>query len=120
MRYDWRQELAQSPGSEAYFEEIDRRFFASARTFMPWRDVPFDAVIPFDDLGDKDVLEIGVGQGTHAQLLAARCKSFAGIDLTSAAAAMSARRFKLFDIPGTVQMDAERGIWRTSFDYVWS
>jgi ubiquinone/menaquinone biosynthesis C-methylase UbiE len=122
MRYDWRQELAQSPGSEAYFKEIDRRFFASARTFMPWRDVPFDAVIPFDDLGDKDVLEIGVGQGTHAQLLAARCKSFTGIDLTSAAAAMSARRFKLFDIPGTVlQMDAERmGFGANSFDYVWS
>ena len=29
MRYDWREQLAQNPGSEAYFKEIDRRFFAA-------------------------------------------------------------------------------------------
>jgi SAM-dependent methyltransferase len=122
MRYDWREELAQTPGSEAYFQEIDRRFFAAARVFLPWRAIPFDTVIPFDDLGDKDVLEIGVGQGTHAQLLASRSKSFVGIDLTMAAAAMTRRRLRLFGIPGTVlQMDGERlALQSNSFDYIWS
>jgi SAM-dependent methyltransferase len=122
MRYDWREAIVQSPGSEAYFKEIDRRFCVSARTFMPWRKIPFDAVIPFDDLRDKDVLEIGVGQGTHAQLLASHCKTFVGIDLTIAAAAMTAKRLKLFGIPGAVlQMDAEHiGFSKNSFDYVWS
>ena len=83
MRYDWRDKIAAEPGSEAYFTEIDRRFLLSARKYMPWHNAPFDEVIPFDELQDKDVLEIGVGQGTHAQLLAPRCKSFTGIDLTS-------------------------------------
>jgi ubiquinone/menaquinone biosynthesis C-methylase UbiE len=122
MRYDWRDEITQSPGSEAYFKEIDRRFLASARVFMSWRNVPFDTVIPFDELADKDVLEVGVGQGTHAQLLASHCKSFVGIDLTTAAAAMTSKRLKLFGIPGkVVQMDAERmGFGANSFDFVWS
>ena len=62
MRYDWREEIAANPGSEAYFTEIDRRFLSSARKYLPWRNVPFDKIIPFEELGDKDVLEIGVGQ----------------------------------------------------------
>ena len=122
MRYDWYEEPAQSPGSEAYFKEIDRRFLAAARSFVPWQRIPFDAVIPFDDLRAMDVLEIGVGQGTHAQLLAAHAKSFVGIDLTKAATCMTAARLKLFGLPGAVlQMDAERmGFSDASFDFVWS
>jgi SAM-dependent methyltransferase len=122
MRYDWRERLAESPGSEAYFKEIDRRFLASARTFMPWRKIPFDAIIPFDELRTKDVLEIGVGHGTHAQLLALHARSFVGIDLTIAAAGMTAKRLRLFGIPGAVtQMDAEcMGFPASSFDYIWS
>src|SRR5262249_31952063 len=122
MRYDWRQELVETPGSESYFKEIDRRFLASARSFLPWCKIPFDNIIPFDDLRDMDVLEIGVGQGTHAQLLASHCRSFTGIDITVAATTMTTKRFQLFNIPGTVlQMDAEYMEFpNNSFDYVWS
>ena len=122
MRYDWREGIAPTPGSEAYFSEIDRRFLLSAHKYMPWRSTPFDEVISFDDLHTKDVLEIGVGQGTHAQLLAQRCKSFTGIDLTTAAAEMTAQRFRLFNIPGTIlQMDAENmNFADNSFDFIWS
>jgi SAM-dependent methyltransferase len=122
MRYDWRERIPQQPGSAAYFEEIDRRFFASARAFMPWGAVPFDAVIPFDRLAGMDVLEVGVGQGTHAQLLASRCRSFTGIDLTAAAATMTARRLQLLGLPGSVlQMDVENMAFADeSFDFVWS
>jgi ubiquinone/menaquinone biosynthesis C-methylase UbiE len=122
MRYDWREAIVQSPGSAAYFQEIDRRFFSAARSFMPWRAIPFDALVPFADLADKDVLEIGVGQGAHAQLLASRCKSFTGIDLTIAAAGMTKKRFRLLSIPGAVlQMDAERMAFSgDNFDYIWS
>lgn len=35
MRYDWRETIAPDPGSEAYFNEIDRRFFTAARSFLP-------------------------------------------------------------------------------------
>jgi len=122
MRYDWRNAILASPGSEAYFVEIDRRFLSSVRKYMPWRNVPFDKIIPFEQLRDKDVLEIGVGQGTHAQLLAPYCKSFTGIDLTSHAAEMTSRRLRLFNIPGKVlQMDAEEMDFPDkSFDFIWS
>jgi ubiquinone/menaquinone biosynthesis C-methylase UbiE len=122
MRYDWRDEISAPPGTESYFREIDRRFLSSAHKYMPWRNVPFDEVIPFERLNDKDVLEIGVGQGTHAQLLAPRCKSFTGIDLTSHAIEMTSQRLKLFNIPGKVlQMDAEEMAFAdNSFDFIWS
>jgi ubiquinone/menaquinone biosynthesis C-methylase UbiE len=122
MRYDWREHVEETPSTKAYFEEIDRRFLASARRYMPWRNIPFDAVIPFENLADKDVLEIGVGQGTHAQFIAPRCKSFTGIDLTSRAAQATSKRLELFGIPARVlQMDAENMDFPSaSFDYIWS
>jgi ubiquinone/menaquinone biosynthesis C-methylase UbiE len=122
MRYDWREGIVEVPGNKAYFQEIDRRFLSSARKYMPWRSVPFEEVIPFGELGDKDVLEVGVGLGTHAQLLAPRCRAFTGIDLTSSAAEMTAKRLKVFDIPGQVrQMDAEdMDFADNSFDFIWS
>jgi ubiquinone/menaquinone biosynthesis C-methylase UbiE len=122
MRYDWRDDIPAEPGSEAYFNEIDRRFLSSVRKYMPWRNIPFEAIIPFEKLSDQDVLEIGIGQGTHAQLLAPRCKSFTGIDLTSQATTMTSRRLKLFNIPGKVlQIDAEAMAFADeSFDYIWS
>jgi SAM-dependent methyltransferase len=122
MRYDWRDKLDAAPGSAGYFAEIDGRFLSSVRQFMPWRTLPFDAVIPFAELADKDVLEVGVGHGTHAQLLAPRCRSFVGIDLTTTATRMTKQRFALFGVDGAIaQMDAERMAFRdSSFDYVWS
>jgi ubiquinone/menaquinone biosynthesis C-methylase UbiE len=122
MRYDWRDEIVAPPNSKDYFAEIDRRFLWSARKYMPWRDLAFEEVIPFEQLRDKDVLEIGVGQGTHAQLLAPRCKSFTGIDLTSNAAEMTSRRFEVFNLPGKIlQMDAENMDFDdNSFDFIWS
>jgi SAM-dependent methyltransferase len=122
MRYDWREALRHPPGSKAYFREIDQRFFQVARCFLPWRQMPFDTLIDFADLAAKDVLEIGVGHGSHAHLLASHCRSFIGIDLTAAAVQMVARRFALFAVPGAVtQMDAERMAFAdNSFDYIWS
>jgi SAM-dependent methyltransferase len=122
MRYDWRESLTAEPGTQAYFAEIDRRFFAAAKGCMRQHTLPFDSVIPFDQLRDKDVLEIGVGQGTHAQLLSSRCKSFTGIDLTSYASTMTTQRLRLFGLSGQIrQMDAEKMDFPdASFDYIWS
>src|SRR5207249_5020281 len=108
--------------SKEYFREIDRRFLESARHYLDWRGQPFDDLIPFANLHDQDVLEIGVGQGTHAELIAPRCKSFTGIDLTSAATQMTSRRFEISGISGIIkQMDAEDMVFAdSSFDFIWS
>lgn len=122
MRYDWDEAIEAEPESPAYFEEIDRRFFGSVRHYMPWRERPFDPLIPFSSLRDRDVLEIGVGHGSHAQLIAPFCKSFTGIDLTQKGSHMTARRLELFDIPGRILcMDAESlSFPDASFDFIWS
>jgi ubiquinone/menaquinone biosynthesis C-methylase UbiE len=122
MRYDWREDIAIEPGTERYFTEVDARFLASVRKFLPWRKLPFEQLVPFDSLADKDVLEIGVGQGTHAQLIAPHAKCWTGIDLTTAASQMTGKRLALFNVPGRVlQMDAEAMEFPdASFDYIWS
>jgi ubiquinone/menaquinone biosynthesis C-methylase UbiE len=122
MRYDWRNSVPFEPGTREYYEEIDRRFLASAREYMIWKSKPFDQLIPYSELPRFDVLEIGVGQGTHAQLIAAHAKSFTGIDLTEAAQRSTTNRLELFGLSGRVlQMDAEDMEFAdASFDFIWS
>ena len=122
MRYDWREGVAQEAHSREYFDEIDRRFLDSVRHYMPWRERPFEQWIPYGDLGSKDVLEIGVGQGTHAQLIAPLARSYTGIDLTESATAATGARLHALGIDAQVhRMDAEKMSFAdASFDFVWS
>ncbi len=122
MRYDWRDEIGANPGEETYFDEIDKRFFASVSHYMPWTSIPFDNLIDFPNLTDKAVLEIGVGHGSHAQLIASHCRKFTGIDLTHTAADMTTQRLSLKGLQGDVrQMDAEHMDFADEeFDLVWS
>jgi ubiquinone/menaquinone biosynthesis C-methylase UbiE len=122
MRYDWRNSVGYEFGSREYYAEIDRRFLASADEYLPHRGRPFDQLIPYEELPSLDVLEIGIGHGTHAQLLAQTAKSFIGIDLTETAQASTARRFELMGLNGRImQMDAEvMSFPDASFDFIWS
>ena len=122
MRYDWRNSVGYEFGSREYYAEIDQRFLASANEYLPHRGRPFDQLIPYEELPSLDVLEIGIGHGTHAQLLAQTAKSFTGIDLTEAAKASTARRFELMGLNGRImQMDAEvMSFPDASFDFIWS
>lgn len=122
MRYDWREGLTSITGTKEFFAEIDERFFSSVRRFLPCNGIPFDHLISFEKLASEDVLEIGVGHGSHAQLLAPRCRSYVGIDLTAEATAQSRARFDLFNLPGKIlQMDAEDMAFPdASFDFIWS
>lgn len=123
MRYDFQQELGIEPGTVEYYREIDRRFFADAWTYLPWVRQPFETLIAPAQLAREDVLEIGVGMGSHAELLASHARSFRGIDLTKAAIASTRERFQLvgLDSSGIEQMDAERLRYpNASFDFVWS
>lgn len=122
MRYDWNQDIDQREGSARFFEEIDRRFFEEIKAVMPWKDVPFDNLIPFEALKSKKVLEIGVGLGSHAALIAPRVLSYTGIDLTDYAVRMTSQRMRVCRINATIQqMDAENLEFPDdSFDFVWS
>lgn len=122
MRYDWRADVPHAKFSSEYFAEIDRRFLSSVREYLPWKERPFEQLIPYAKLSSMDVLEIGVGQGTHAQLIAPHCRSFTGIDLTEAATEAASIRLERAGIAAIVkQMDAEcMRFPDASFDYIWS
>ena len=102
MRYDWKDGIQYEEFSKEFYTEIDRRFFGAVKLYAPCKKIPFDWLIDFDSLKTRDVLEIGVGNGSHAQLLAERAKSFTGIDLTEYAVKSTAERMRVFGLVGTV------------------
>ena len=108
--------------SKEFYLEIDARLFESARLFAPWKRIPFDCLIDFDALNAKDVLEIGVGSGSHAQLLAAHSKSFTGIELTDFAVKSTCERMRCFQLNARIlRMDAEQMQFEdNSFDFIWT
>jgi 2-polyprenyl-3-methyl-5-hydroxy-6-metoxy-1,4-benzoquinol methylase len=122
MRYDWKQKIVHEEFSRGFYEEIDQRFFADAAEYLPWKKIPFDALVDFPSLQNKDVLEIGVGSGSHAGLLAAHARSFTGIDITDYAVKSTTSRLAAFGLRGDVRrVDAEKLEFAdNSFDFVWS
>ncbi len=122
MCYDWKEAIDCEELSPEFYREIDRRFFSNVAEWMPWKRLPFDALIDFDSLPEQDVLEIGVGSGSHAGMLARHARSFTGIDISDYAVDSVRGRFRWFGLEGTVErMDAEQMTFEDeSFDYVWS
>src|SRR5687768_2667012 len=99
MQYAWHDRIPGEPGTAAYYDEVDRRFFESAKVYLPWKKVPFDTLVDFDALRTKDVLEIGVGCGTHAELLARHAKTYTGVDLTEFASSTTRQRLAVRGLP---------------------
>lgn len=122
MRYDWNDDVSHEEFSKEFFNEIDKRFFSNSADFLPYKKIPFEGLIDFKNFKTKDVLEIGVGNGSHASLLAQHSKSFTGIDLTEYAVKSTSTRFKEFGLLGTIKrMDAENLEFENeTFDFVWS
>jgi ubiquinone/menaquinone biosynthesis C-methylase UbiE len=123
MRYDFTTPLQSEEFSPQFFAEIDARFLRAASRYMPWKTAPFDQLIDYSALPEMAVLEIGVGNGTHAQLIAAQARSYVGIDLTSYAVRSTSARMALagLDNATILQMDAEAMAFPdNSFDFIWS
>ncbi len=122
MRYDFTEKIAAPEFTREFYQEIDRRFFLDAQTLMKWNEIPFDNLIDFASLADKDVLEIGCGNGSHAQLIAHCARSYTGIDLTEYAVKSTQERMRCFGLDATIKrMDAEAMEFPdSSFDYIWS
>ncbi len=121
MRYDWKKEISFVEFSREFFQEIDKRFFSNVRKYMPWKKIFFDPLVNFEALSEKDVLEIGVGNGSHAQLLARYCKSYTGIDITNYAVKSTSERMNCFGLKNAtiIRMDAERMQFPdNTFDYI--
>lgn len=122
MRYDWKEKIGFAEFTEPFYKEIDKRFFSNAEEYLPSRKNPFDLLIDFESLPKMDVLEIGVGSGSHAKLLAGSAKSFIGIDITDYAVKSAKKRFEVFNLSGQIiKMDAETLEFSdNSFDFIWS
>ncbi len=122
MRYDWKDEIQTDEFSKEFYLEIDKRFFLNVKKYMPPQEIPFDPLINFDGLKNQDVLEIGVGNGSHAQLLAKHAKSYTGIDLTDYSVRSTSKRMACFRLNAKIiRMDAEEMDFNDDmFDFIWS
>jgi SAM-dependent methyltransferase len=122
MTYDWRGEIPYEVGSPEYLEEVERRFLRETWFAQPEGAKPFSGLIPFDELAGKDVLEIGVGTGVHARLLAEAGAKLTAVDLTPTAVDLTTKRLALHGLSADVrEADAEQLPFAdASFDFVWS
>jgi ubiquinone/menaquinone biosynthesis C-methylase UbiE len=123
MVYNWDERIPYDEFTIDFYREVDRRFFTEANIILPFKNIPFERLINFSKLRDKKVLEIGIGNGSHAQLIAHYCKHFTGIDLTQYATKSTRERMNLFKISNAqiFQMNAEKMSFSdNAFDFVWS
>ncbi|MBI4525317.1 MAG: class I SAM-dependent methyltransferase [Deltaproteobacteria bacterium] len=123
MAYDWHGTLAFTPGTREWFEEIDRRFMASAYYARGTDGTPFGRFLKPEIVAGKNVLEVGCGMGTHAAMLARGGARLTAIDITERAIAASRRRFEIFGLAAARidQADCEQlPFSNASFDMVWS
>jgi len=84
MRYDHRMEaIGISEFSPEFYNEIDRRFLEAVRIAFPWSKIPFDQFIDYQKITSQDILEIGVGCVTNAQILSELAHTYTDVDLTN-------------------------------------
>ena len=122
MTYNWSSGISHRSKSIPWFDEQDR-LSVLAHAHFATEERPFDQLIPYDELAGKRVLEIGVGSGFHAELLAHAGAEVTGIDLTAASIECTRERFALKSLQGTFeQWDAEksRPDFLQQFSFIWS
>lgn len=121
MSYDWKHPVPQEKYSQAWFDDIDRRFIHASRLFAHGAR-PFDRIIPFGQIAGRRVLEIGCGMGLHCELMASAGADVTAIDLSPTSVEVTRRRAALKGLAIDVrQMDAvDLEFPDHSFDFVWS
>lgn len=121
MSYDWKSKAPGEPFSDAWFDDIDRRFLFGARLFSPAAN-PFVELMDLGNLAGKRVLEIGCGMGMHSEMLLKAGAKLTSVDISPTSAMATTKRLALRGLVGDVrQMDAEElDFPEATFDLVWS
>ncbi|MDB5677043.1 class I SAM-dependent methyltransferase [Sphingomonas bacterium] len=121
MSYDWKAKAPGEPFSDAWFDDIDRRFLFGARLFSPAAN-PFVEMMDLANLAGKRVLEIGCGMGMHSEMLLKAGAKLTSVDISPTSAHATTKRLALRGLSGDVrQMDAEQlDFPDATFDLVWS
>jgi 2-polyprenyl-3-methyl-5-hydroxy-6-metoxy-1,4-benzoquinol methylase len=122
MTYDWEKTLQIDPGTLKWYDEIDRRFLDSAYYAAGQNGQPFGRFLKPDFVSGKQVLEIGCGMGTHAEMLLRNGARLTAIDQTTLAVESTRRRLELKQLDARVLLqDAEKlTLPDRSFDVVWT
>lgn len=104
--------LGVTDSSAASLKKFDDWYFA----FYPYLFVH----VPFEDVKDKDVLEIGLGYGTVAQRLAEAGARYNGLDIAAGPVNMANHRLAQAGLPGKAQVGSilAAPFEDASFDYV--
>lgn len=122
MTYNWSSATSRGPRTVPWFDEQDR-LSTLAHAHFATDDRPFDRLIPYEQLAGARVLEIGVGSGFHAEMMARAGAEVTGIDLTAASIDCTRERFALKNLDGVFeQWDAEqpRADFVGQFSFIWS
>jgi 2-polyprenyl-3-methyl-5-hydroxy-6-metoxy-1,4-benzoquinol methylase len=122
MTYDWRSGGGLEPGTPAWFADQDARADAQHGHFLAGGD-PVGLLLGDGPLSGREVLEIGVGSGYHAERLRRRGARVTGIDLAAPAIELTRERFAQRGLDGDFEVwDAEvdRADFAGRFDVVWS
>ncbi len=122
MTYDWEKTLQIGPGTLGWYDEIDRRFLESAYYAKGKDGRPFGRFLKPAFVAGKQVLEIGCGMGTHAEMLIRNGAYLTAVDQTTLAVESVRRRVDLKELDAEVlQQDAERlTLQNKIFDFVWT
>jgi SAM-dependent methyltransferase len=108
--------LSSATDRRRYFEEISTRRYQGREWHVP-------LIADFAGFRDRDVLEVGCGIATDGFEFARHGARYVGVDLTPNSIDLARERFRLFGIPGRLEVaNAEEHLpfADASFDHVYS